>query len=86
MNPYDKAVAIGDTSVEYKLDEKAETLTCITPLETGQYTIKIEYTGIHNDKRMGFYRTKFEVSLRTHHQLFIIKGERHFPNKLKKFH
>ena len=84
MNPYDKAVAIGDTSVEYELDEKAETLTCITrQLEPGQYTIKIEYTGIHNDKRMGFYRTKFEVS-QEHPLIIHYRGreEWHFQNKL----
>ena len=48
--------------MEYKTDEQAETLTCISTLAPGQYLMKIEYTGMHNDKRMGFYRTKFEVS------------------------
>ena len=56
--------------MEYKTDEQAETLTCISTLAPGQYLMKIEYTGMHNDKRMGFYRTKFEVSF----ELLIVFG------------
>lgn len=61
-----QSVKIGDTAVTYKLDDDSETLTCITTLAPGQYTLDIEYTGIHNDKRMGFYRTKFEVKNTPH--------------------
>ena len=56
-----QSVKIGEAAVTYKLDESSETLTCMKSLAPGQYTLNIEYTGIHNDKRMGFYRTKFEV-------------------------
>ena len=55
---------IGDKNAEIKMlteEERVEFLFS-EKIETGLINLKISYSGIHNDKRMGFYRSKLMVS------------------------
>ena len=44
----------------FELDEENEELRLFleTELQSGEHEFQFEYTGIHNDKLKGFYRTK----------------------------
>ena len=57
-------VEINSSTAKFNQNPVSESLTLVCPsLAPGQHLVRIEYRGVHNDKRMGFYRTKFEVIL-----------------------
>jgi hypothetical protein len=43
-------------------EEERVKFTFENEIKVGKCLLKIHYSGIHNDKRMGFYRSKFTVS------------------------
>ena len=53
-----ESVSINDKTTDFVYCDDDETLTIKCSLDCGSHVINISYTGCHNDKRMGFYRTK----------------------------
>ena len=53
-----ESVSVNDKVIDFVYSDDDETLTIKCPLDCGSHVINISYVGCHNDKRMGFYRTK----------------------------
>ena len=53
-----ESVSVNDKVTDFVYSDDDETLTIKCPLDCGSHVITISYVGCHNDKRMGFYRTK----------------------------